>query len=105
MCPPPCGPRRGCHFSRFVVKTERIAKRDVDAIIGSEDFVCTFKPAGAVIEQAFDATKEELHRILRDPKTTVMVVGTRYSEYRGGKKTIVMAAPCVPGRVILRLSR
>ena len=41
MCPPPCGPRRRSTVDH--VKSEKISKSEVEAILTSGDFVCLYR--------------------------------------------------------------
>ena len=103
MCPPPCGPRRRSTVDH--VKSEKISKSEVEAILTSGDFVCLYRMGNETTNHDYEGCLHNLFLILHDGETRVRVAGSRSKDYQAGCRTIVMVAPCFPATFIIREPR
>lgn len=103
MCPPPCGPRRRCssRSSKPAIKT-RISKAEVEEIIASGDYECTYKMSYSSGFNPYEGCTNNLMMILHDGETTVKVAGRRNALYLEGYRTVIMDAPCFPATILFR---
>lgn len=100
MCPPPCGPKN--RSSKRFIKSETITKCEVDDIIASGNFICSYRMGDEIDNHDYVGCLHNLHMILHDAATKVRVVGSRSKDYLEGYRTIVMRAPCFPATFIIR---
>ena len=102
MCVP-LGHRNGSSSHRSIKTT--ISKPEVENIINLATYdICQWKPTGCDIYSDYEASTEDLVKILNDKATTVSVANTlKKGEYKRGYRTIIMVAPCVKATVLLRI--
>lgn len=104
MCVP-LGHRNGGSCSHGSIKT-KISKSEVEQIISLSMYdICQWKRSRCRVYSDYKATTEELLATLKDEATTVSVANTMKEEYKRGYRTVVMEAPCVKAKIILRIEK
>ena len=105
MCVP-LGHRNGGSRSHGGSIKTSISKSEVEQIISDVTYdICQWKNSNCRVYSDYKATTEELLATLNDGATTVSVANTLKDEYKRGYRTIVMVAPCIKAKIILRIEK
>lgn len=99
MCVP-LGHGRRSHSGSIKTK---ISKPDVEFIISRKTYdICQWRRSGCSDYEDCTLSAEELTAALNDEATSVSVANTSRVEYKRGYRTVVMVAPAIQAKVLLR---